>query len=41
MSIQRNETEYIINQGAGAGGPPTAYGIFSDLIKIQERVEGF
>lgn len=28
-------------QGAGAGGPPTAYGIFSDLIKIQERVEGF
>ncbi|CAO0795859.1 unnamed protein product [Mucor circinelloides] len=31
----------VIVQGAGAGGPPTAYGIFSDLIKIQERVEGF
>ncbi|KAI8975982.1 homoserine dehydrogenase-domain-containing protein [Pilobolus umbonatus] len=31
----------VIVQGAGAGGPPTAYGIFSDLLKIQERVEGF
>ncbi|KAI8968271.1 homoserine dehydrogenase-domain-containing protein [Mycotypha africana] len=31
----------IIIQGAGAGGPPTAYGIFSDLLKVQERVEGF
>ncbi|KAI8641228.1 homoserine dehydrogenase-domain-containing protein [Parasitella parasitica] len=31
----------VIIQGAGAGAAVTAYGIFTDLLKIQERVEGF
>ncbi|KAG2221673.1 hypothetical protein INT45_002711 [Circinella minor] len=31
----------LIIQGAGAGAAVTSYGIFSDLLKIQERVEGF
>ncbi|KAF7726994.1 hypothetical protein EC973_008107 [Apophysomyces ossiformis] len=38
-------TEYFPNgliiQGAGAGSAVTAFGIYSDLLKIQERVEGF
>ncbi|GAA5808682.1 hypothetical protein MFLAVUS_002076 [Mucor flavus] len=31
----------VIIQGAGAGAAVTAYGIFTDLLKIQERAEGF
>ncbi|CAO3611371.1 unnamed protein product [Mucor hiemalis] len=31
----------VIIQGAGAGAAVTAYGVFTDLLKIQERVEGF
>ncbi|KAG0167696.1 hypothetical protein DFQ28_005804 [Apophysomyces sp. BC1034] len=38
-------TEYFPNgliiQGAGAGSAVTAFGIYSDLLKIKERVEGF
>ncbi|KAG2198909.1 hypothetical protein INT47_010314 [Mucor saturninus] len=37
----RNCPNGVIIQGAGAGAAVTAYGIFTDLIKIQERVEGF
>ncbi|KAI7872920.1 homoserine dehydrogenase-domain-containing protein [Spinellus fusiger] len=43
-NIIKFTTEYFPNgliiQGAGAGAAVTAFGIFSDLIKIQERVEG-
>ncbi|KAI9494416.1 hypothetical protein BDB00DRAFT_819068 [Zychaea mexicana] len=31
----------LIIQGAGAGSAVTSFGIYSDLLKIQERVEGF
>ncbi|KAG2187871.1 hypothetical protein INT44_000621 [Umbelopsis vinacea] len=31
----------IIVQGAGAGAAVTAFGIYSDILKIQERVQGF
>ncbi|KAI9029918.1 homoserine dehydrogenase-domain-containing protein [Phycomyces nitens] len=44
-NIIKFTTEYFPNgliiQGAGAGAAVTAYGIFSDLLKIQERVEGY
>lgn len=31
----------LIIQGAGAGAAVTSFGIYSDLLKIQERVEGY
>lgn len=31
----------LIIQGAGAGSAVTSFGIYSDLLKVQERVEGF
>ncbi|KAI9244714.1 hypothetical protein BDA99DRAFT_448324 [Phascolomyces articulosus] len=31
----------LIIQGAGAGAAVTSFGIYSDLLKVQERVEGF
>jgi homoserine dehydrogenase len=30
----------LIIQGAGAGAAVTAFGIFSDLLKVQERLGG-
>lgn len=32
---------FFKKKGAGAGAAVTAYGIFTDLLKIQERAEGF
>lgn len=31
----------LIIQGAGAGAAVTSFGIYSDLLKIQERVDGY